>query len=92
MGTIRAVKLGESEYRLRSLVVLKDYRKYGFGRVLVSALHNWVKQDANGKGHDVVQIFSHSQIPVKGFYVKYVHRQSLACLLTAVEYQVWLQT
>jgi GNAT superfamily N-acetyltransferase len=70
VGTIRAVKLGESVYRLRSLVVLKDYRQYGFGRELVSALHNWVKQDA--KGHDFVQIISHSQIPVKGFYEKCV--------------------
>jgi hypothetical protein len=41
---------GNSYYKLSRLVVLKEYRHYGFGGNLVLALHNWVKDDARQSG------------------------------------------
>ena len=69
VGTIRATKFGSEYYKLSRFVVLKDYRQYNFGRELVSALHDWVRQDAAGGS---VQIACHSQLYVKGFYEKCV--------------------
>lgn len=41
-GTIRTFKLpGTTYYRLSALAVLKDYRRYNFGRELALALHDW---------------------------------------------------
>lgn len=51
--------------KLSRLAVLKEYRKYSFGRELVLALHDWVKQDATSRGLTTVKIVCHSQIPVK---------------------------
>ncbi|KAG6842057.1 hypothetical protein C0991_003583 [Blastosporella zonata] len=60
---------------LSRLAVLKDYRSFRFGRELVLALHDWVKPHALSAGStEWVEIVSHSQIPVKGFYAKYVKR------------------
>ncbi|KAI0677329.1 acyl-CoA N-acyltransferase [Trametes maxima] len=72
VGTIRCVKLKEY-YKLTRLAVLKEYRKYRFGRLLVQSLHDYVKSDAKASGRgdaDSVKIVSHSQLPVKGFYGK----------------------
>ncbi|KAF8969413.1 acyl-CoA N-acyltransferase [Flammula alnicola] len=81
IGTIRAYKQSgvKEYYKLSRLAVLKDYRRYRFGRALVLALHEWVRQDALKllqAGPDTrptldVEIVSHSQIPVKGFYAKF---------------------
>ncbi|EIM85726.1 acyl-CoA N-acyltransferase [Stereum hirsutum FP-91666 SS1] len=72
IGTIRAYcSSGATYYKLSRLAVLKEYRKYSFGRELVLALHDWVKQDATSRGLTTVKIVSHSQIPVKGFYAKF---------------------
>jgi len=46
IGTIRCVKLAPLTYKLTRLAVLKNYRKRNFGRFLVFALHDWVKQQA----------------------------------------------
>jgi hypothetical protein len=46
IGTIRCVTLAPFTYKLTRLAVLKDYRKQNFGRFLVLALHDWVKQQA----------------------------------------------
>src|SRR5258705_13463088 len=46
VGTIRCAKLAPFTYKLTRLAVLKNYRKQNFGRFLVLALHNWVKQQA----------------------------------------------
>ncbi|KAF9006612.1 acyl-CoA N-acyltransferase [Cyathus striatus] len=73
IGTIRVYKNpGASYYKLSRLAVLKDYRKYSFGRTLVLALHDWVKATAQQAGEvRPVQIVAHSQIYVKGFYAKF---------------------
>lgn len=74
IGTIRAYKMpGASYYKLSRLAVLKEYRRRRFGRELVMSLHDWVKGQAQQESIlESVQIVSHSQIPVKGFYTKYV--------------------
>ncbi|KAJ3560293.1 hypothetical protein NP233_g10934 [Leucocoprinus birnbaumii] len=48
IGTIRAYLVpGTADtYKLTRLALLKDYRKYGFGRELVHAFHDWVKSHA----------------------------------------------
>ncbi|KAG2064280.1 acyl-CoA N-acyltransferase [Suillus decipiens] len=66
IGTIRAHRVetaGSSYYKLARLVVLKKYRHYKFGRSLMLALHNWVKDHArNSEGEiDYVKIVCHSQ-------------------------------
>jgi GNAT superfamily N-acetyltransferase len=75
IGTIRGLKItsdGASYYRLRSLVVLKEYRHFKFGRKLVEALHKWVLEEASNSKDKAsfVEIHSHAQLPVKGFYAK----------------------
>lgn len=68
IGTIRASK-GSGYYKLSRLAVLSDYRKYGLGKELVQALHDWVRRDAKAAGlTGVVKIRCHSQIYIKGFY------------------------
>lgn len=68
IGTIRAYRVnGALCYKLSRLAVLKDYRRYKFGRDLVFALQDWVKAENTG-GH--AEVVVHSQIPVKGFYAK----------------------
>ncbi|KAF9652508.1 acyl-CoA N-acyltransferase [Thelephora ganbajun] len=71
VGTIRPVWT-PGYYKLSRLAVLKDYRRFSFGRALVLGLHDWVRIDAikNGR-NDEVKIRAHSQLPVKGFYAKY---------------------
>ncbi|OCH96003.1 acyl-CoA N-acyltransferase [Obba rivulosa] len=71
IGTIRCTKHAEY-YKLSRLAVLKDYRKFRFGRELVLALHEFVRQDATASGtHGAVKIVAHSQIPVMPFYAKF---------------------
>ena len=72
MGTIRAVRT-PGYYKLGRLAVLKDYRRFSFGRALVLGFHDWVRTDAitNGQNGEV-KIRLHSQLPVKGFYAKWV--------------------
>jgi len=83
IGTIRASRSSPGTtkrpyYKLSRLAVLKEYRRYRFGRALVQRLHDWVAEDTIARvtqqddehSPDVVEIVSHSQIPVKGFYVK----------------------
>ncbi len=68
VGTIRASR-GRGYYKLSRLAVLRDYRKYGLGRELVQAVHDWVRRDAQAAGlTGVVKIRCHSQIYIKGFY------------------------
>ncbi|OJT05352.1 hypothetical protein TRAPUB_3793 [Trametes pubescens] len=76
VGTIRCVKLKEY-YKLTRLAVLKDYRQYRFGRTLVESLHAFVRADARASAATlgepgVVKVAAHSQIPVKGFYGRWV--------------------
>ena len=60
-------------YRLRSLVVQRQYRQFKFGRDLVLAVHKFAREDAKINGiTDSAEIHSHSQLPVKGFYAKLV--------------------
>ncbi|KAJ8469888.1 hypothetical protein ONZ51_g8694 [Trametes cubensis] len=73
IGTIRCVKM-KDYYKLTRLAVLKDYRKYRFGRALVQSLHDYVKADARASGlagSGSVNVVAHSQIPVKEFYGKF---------------------
>ncbi|KAG6889232.1 hypothetical protein C0992_005927 [Termitomyces sp. T32_za158] len=73
VGTIRGYKTPGGYYKLSRLAVLKNYRSCRFGRELVLALHDWIKTDAlNAGSTDWVEVVSHSQLPVKGFYTKYV--------------------
>jgi len=73
IGTIRAYQMpGTDHYKLTRLAVLKDYRKYKFGRALVLTLHEWVRQHALQAGAlGPVKLICHSQLPVKGFYAKF---------------------
>ena len=67
IGTIRVYKMpGADYYKLTRLAVLKDYRKYKFGRALVLALHEWVRRHALQDGVvGTVKIISHSQLDRK---------------------------
>ena len=70
VGTIRPSR-GPSYYKLGRLAVLRDYRRFSFGKALVLRLHDWVRIDAIKNGwNGEVKIRSHSQIPAKGFYAK----------------------
>ena len=72
IGTIRASK-GKNYYKLSRLAVLSDYRNHRFGRELVLALHDWVRQQATASGASgTVRIHCHSQLYAKPFYAKYV--------------------
>lgn len=75
IGTIRASRAqpsfdGVPYYKLSRLAVLKDYRKYHFGRELVLALHDWVVIDVQSRGEHPATVVCHSQIPVKAFYAR----------------------
>ncbi|KAF5333236.1 hypothetical protein D9611_002516 [Ephemerocybe angulata] len=75
IGTIRAFKSPHGDYyKLTRLAVLKDYRKYRFGRLLVESLHGWVQNHAsetNTTGAAFAKVVCHSQLPVQGFYTKF---------------------
>ncbi|KAF8622149.1 hypothetical protein AX15_007267 [Amanita polypyramis BW_CC] len=73
VGTIRVYKVPDVPYyKLSRLAVLREYRRFSFGRELIQALHEWVRNTAILAGQTgSVQIVSHSQIPVKGFYAKF---------------------
>ncbi|KAK8846810.1 hypothetical protein IAR55_005898 [Kwoniella newhampshirensis] len=75
IGTIRFVpELG----KLTRLAVLKEYRQYGLGRLLVEEMEKWVKNNAETEalkdlikdigGLGAIKIKCHSQIPVVPFY------------------------
>jgi GNAT superfamily N-acetyltransferase len=72
IGTIRAYRPPTANYyKLGRLAVRKDYRKFGFGREMVLALHDWVAADARQRGETgFTVIVLHSQLPAKGFYAK----------------------
>ncbi|WWC87083.1 uncharacterized protein L201_001969 [Kwoniella dendrophila CBS 6074] len=76
IGTIRYVP---TLSKLTRLAIHKEYRKYGFGRVLVDGMHEWIKQNAlneklnvtdDKEGKQVVKVKCHSQIPVIPFYAR----------------------
>ncbi|KAJ2913281.1 hypothetical protein MD484_g7123, partial [Candolleomyces efflorescens] len=73
IGTIRTVLTNGDYYKLTRLAVLKEYRKYRFGRELVESMHEWVKAHALETNADrrPVTIVCHSQLPVQGFYAKF---------------------
>ncbi|KAI0638394.1 acyl-CoA N-acyltransferase [Trametes polyzona] len=77
VGTIRCVKL-KGYYKLTRLAVLKDYRQFRFGRVLVESLHAHVRAEARASllgepaaAGSTVKVVAHSQLPVKAFYGKF---------------------
>ncbi|KAH6915098.1 acyl-CoA N-acyltransferase [Coprinopsis sp. MPI-PUGE-AT-0042] len=72
VGTIRLVQPpGKDYWKLSRLAVLKEYRRYRFGRELVQYLHTHLKQHALQIGRvGTVEIVCHSQMPVQGFYQK----------------------
>lgn len=72
IGTIRVHEMpGADYYKLTRLAVLKDYRKYNFGRALVLTLQEWVRRHALQAGAiGPVKIICHSQLAVKRFYAK----------------------
>ncbi|KIY49485.1 acyl-CoA N-acyltransferase [Fistulina hepatica ATCC 64428] len=75
VGTIRAVRLSHSVFKLTRLAILKDYRKCGFGSILVNALHDFAKQQANcGPDEPPLRIVCHSQIHAKPFYTKFGYK------------------
>ncbi|GBE79911.1 acyl-CoA N-acyltransferase [Sparassis latifolia] len=72
IGTIRCSRNDtQGYYKLSRLAVLQDYRQYRFGRKLVLALHDYVRQDLAQCGRASTTVKAHSQIPVKGFYAKF---------------------
>lgn len=95
IGTIRTYAVAEGNYyKLSRLAVLKPYREYRFGRDLVLALHRWVKDDAARNGWPLAKVVCHSQLPVKGFYAKYIrsdpcypHVPADSSLLSRYSYQ-----
>jgi GNAT superfamily N-acetyltransferase len=70
IGTIRAHRTPGGYYKLSRLAILAPYRKYGFGRTLVTALNNWVREDAAASGATAAKIVLHSQLPPIKFYEK----------------------
>ena len=72
IGTIRVFKVPDAQYyKLTRLAVLKEYRRFSFGRKLVQAMHDWVRDAVTHAGQTgSVQIVAHSQFLVKGFYAK----------------------
>ncbi|XP_006456823.1 hypothetical protein AGABI2DRAFT_78761 [Agaricus bisporus var. bisporus H97] len=79
IGTIRGYLVPGSTdtYKLTRLAVTKEYRKYGFGRKLVEALHQWIRshdelvQKHKHQPPNLIKIISHSQIYAKGFYARF---------------------
>lgn len=69
VGTIRVTQ-PSSYYKLSRFVVLKDYRRFGFGRELVEFHKEWIKQDAKVSGQSEAVIHCHSQLYVRPFYAK----------------------
>ncbi|OXC69349.1 hypothetical protein AYX13_01909 [Cryptococcus neoformans] len=76
IGTIRFVP-GKS--KLTRLAILKDYRKFGFGKVLVKGMEHFVRQNAvkeplgkiiEEEGEKWINIKCHSQIHAIPFYEK----------------------
>ncbi|KAK6903934.1 hypothetical protein I203_107445 [Kwoniella mangroviensis CBS 8507] len=77
IGTIRYVP---SLSKLTRLAVDKEYRNYGFGKVLVDGMHKWIKDNEDklekGKivqkegGEKTIKVKCHSQIPAIPFYAK----------------------
>ncbi|OCF37474.1 hypothetical protein I317_03848 [Kwoniella heveanensis CBS 569] len=78
IGTIRFVP---TKGKLTRLALDKDYRKYGFGKVLVQGMEDYILQEGNAErleklvevregGKKVIRVKCHSQIPVKPFYAK----------------------
>ena len=61
---------GNAYYKLSRLAVLKEYRKFGFGRVLVLALHDCAIQNALKCSIPTATIVAHAQLYVKPFYSK----------------------
>ncbi|KAG5654604.1 hypothetical protein H0H81_011579 [Sphagnurus paluster] len=83
VGTIRANHTPGGYYKLSRLAVLKEYRNFKFGGALVLALHAWVKAHAAALGVDAsgsAEIVCHSQLPVKGFYVKFGYEPQVRCV------------
>ncbi|WVQ84096.1 hypothetical protein IAT38_006241 [Cryptococcus sp. DSM 104549] len=76
IGTIRFVP-GKS--KLTRLALDKEYRKFGFGKVLVQGMEDWVAENAvkeklgevvEEEGKRWLKIKCHSQLYVKPFYAK----------------------
>jgi GNAT superfamily N-acetyltransferase len=71
-GTIRTHRTAGGYYKLQRLAILAPYRKFGFGRVLVSALHDWALADAHAHRDAAATVVLHSQLHAKPFYAKCV--------------------
>ncbi|WVQ97907.1 hypothetical protein IAU59_005024 [Kwoniella sp. CBS 9459] len=78
IGTIRFVP---TKGKLTRLAVDKEYRKYGFGKVLVQGMEDYILRKGNAGrleklveqkdgGERVIRVKCHSQIPVKSFYAR----------------------
>ena len=74
IGTIRMNKLSEGQYKLSRLVVLKEYRSFGFGRDLVQCANQWAIGHSDSQR---IQISTHVQLYAKNFYAKSAHFQNL---------------
>jgi len=57
-------------YHLGRLVVLPPFRKFGFGRDLVLALHDWAQTQATKDALDFVNVVLWSQVPAIPFYTR----------------------
>jgi predicted GNAT family N-acyltransferase len=71
IGTIRMVHLSATEKKLGRLCVLKEYRNFKLGKDLVLTAHDYLL-GRRGRTSDSLSVSLHSQIYVKGFYVKWV--------------------
>jgi hypothetical protein len=80
MGTIRTFRTPGGYYKLTRLAILLPYRKYGFGRVLVGSLHDWVRQQSKLSGAQTAEIVAHSQIYAIPFYEKCVGCHCVRCI------------
>ncbi|WVF69861.1 hypothetical protein IAT40_004642 [Kwoniella sp. CBS 6097] len=79
IGTIRFVP---TKGKLTRLALDKEYRKYGFGKVLVQGMEDYILQEGNAgrldklvedkdkEGKRVIRVKCHSQIQAKPFYAK----------------------
>ncbi|KAJ9103014.1 hypothetical protein QFC20_004822 [Naganishia adeliensis] len=70
---IGVVRIITAKNKLGRLAILKPYRSYGFGKVLVMSVHDWARNQLQADD-DKITIALHSQIHAIPFYEKCGYR------------------
>lgn len=64
IATARTYEQPNGSYPIGRVAVLKEYRKYGIGRMMITKLHEFLHN------HGVTQTFVCAQVTARGFYEK----------------------